>query len=117
MYDQRLSVLASIGLAVGGILGMTGTFAPSAALRGLAWGIDGVALVMAGAILTVVFYRAGQDFVASGFLVFAIGEGIILSGAAMDLDASTPSFGAGSSLWATALALISVPVPPVRSWD
>lgn len=92
MYDQRLSVLASIGLAVGGILGMTGTFAPSAALRGLAWGIDGVALVMAGAILTVVFYRAGQDFVASGFLVFAIGEGIILSGAAMDLDASTPSF-------------------------
>ena len=58
MYDQRLSVLASIGLAVGGILGMAGTFAPSAALRGLAWGIDGVALVMAGAILTVVFYRA-----------------------------------------------------------
>ena len=92
MYDQRLSVLASIGLAVGGILGMAGTFAPSAALRGLAWGIDGVALVMAGAILTVVFYRAGQDLVASGFLVFAIGEGIILSGAAMDLDASTPSF-------------------------
>ena len=115
MYDQRLSVLASIGLAVGGILGMTGTFAPSAALRGLAWGIDGVALVMAGAILTVVFYRAGQDFVASGFLVFAIGEGIILSGAAMDLDASIPSFGAGSSLWATALALISLPLSPISS--
>ena len=90
MYDLRLSVLASIGLAVGGILGMAGTFAPSVALRSLAWGIDGVALVMAGAILTVVFYRAGQDFVASGFLILAIGEGIILSGAAMDLDASVP---------------------------
>ena len=118
MYDQRLSVLASIGLTVGGILGMAGTFAPSAALRGLAWGIDGVALVMAGAILTVVFYRAGQDLVASGFLVFAIGEGIILSGAAMDLDASVPSFGAGSSLWATALVLISLPpvfLFPVRT--
>ena len=118
MYDQRLSVLASIGLAVGGILGMTGTIAPSAALRGLAWGIDGVALVMAGAILTVVFYRAGQDLVASGFLVFAIGEGIILSGAAMDLDASIPFFGAESSLWATALALISLPpvfLFPVRT--
>ncbi len=118
MYDQRLSVLASIGLTVGGILGMAGTFAPSAALRGLAWGIDGVALVMAGAILTVVFYRAGQDLVASGFLVFAIGEGIILSGAAMDLDASVQSFGAGSSLWATALVLISLPpvfLFPVRT--
>ena len=92
---------------------MAGTFAPSATLRGLAWGIDGVALVMAGTLLTIVFYRAGQDLVASGFLVFAIGEGIILSGAAMDLDASVPSFGAGSSLWATALALISLsPVFP-----
>jgi hypothetical protein len=108
VYDQRLRVLASTGLAVGGILGMAGTFAPSSALRGLAWGIDGVALVMAGAILTVVFYRAGQDLVAAGFLILAIGEGIILSGAAMDLDASVPSFGAGTSLWAMALVLISV---------
>ena len=46
---------------------------------------------------------------SSGFLVFAIGEGIILSGAAMDLAASVPSFGAGSSLWAVALLLISGP--------
>lgn len=81
---------------------MAGTFAPSASLRGLAWGTDGVALVMACALLTVVFYRAGQDLVASGFLVFAIGEGIILSGAAMDLAASAPSFGAVSGLWASA---------------
>jgi hypothetical protein len=109
VVDQRLRVLASTGLAVGGIFGMAGTFAPSAALRGRAWGIDGVALVMAGAILTVVFYRTGQDLVASGFLILAIGEGIILSGTAMDLDASVPSFGAGSSLWALALILVSVP--------
>jgi hypothetical protein len=107
--ERHLKVLASIGLAVGGVLGMAGTFAPSASLRGLAWGIDGVGLVMAGALLTVVLYRTGQDLVAAGFLVFAIGESLILSGAAMDLDASVPSFGAGSGLWAMALALISVP--------
>jgi len=89
--DNGLRVLASVGLAVGGIFGMAGTFAPSASLRGLAWGIDGVGLVMAGAVLTLVFYRKGQDLVASGFLVFAVGEGIILSGAAMDLTASVPS--------------------------
>ena len=88
---------------------MAGTFAPSASLRGLAWGIDGVGLVMASALLTVGFYRRGQDLVASGFLVFAVGEGIILSGAAMDLAASVPSFGAGTGMWAVALALISVP--------
>jgi hypothetical protein len=31
------------------------------------------------------------------------------SGAAMDLTASVPSFGAGTSLWALALVLISIP--------
>ena len=109
MNDQRLRMLASVGLAVGGVLGMAGTFAPSASLRGLAWGIDGLCLVTAGALLTLVFYRKGDDLVASGFLVFTVGESIILSGAAMDLSASVPSFGAGSGMWAVALALISIP--------
>jgi hypothetical protein len=107
--DWGLRVLAATGLAVGAVFGMAGTFAPSASLRGLAWGIDGVGLVMAAALLTVIFYREEQDLVASGFLVFAIGEGIILSSAAMDLAASVPSFGAGTSLWALALLLISIP--------
>jgi hypothetical protein len=64
---------------------------------------------MASALLTLAFYRRGQDVVASGFLVFAVGEGLVLSGAAMDLAASVPSFGAGISLWALALVLIGVP--------
>jgi len=98
-----------VGLAVGGVFGMAGTFAPSDSLRSLAWGIDGVGLVMAGALLTVLFYRRGQDLVASGFLVFVVGQGLILSSAAMDLAASIPLFGAGASLWALALVLISVP--------
>ena len=59
--------------------------------------------------MTVAFYRQGQDLVAAGFLVFAIAEGLILSGAAMDLSASVPSFGAGTSLWALALVLIGIP--------
>src|SRR6476659_2993260 len=94
--DPRLRLIAAIGLVTGAVLGIAGTFAPSASLRGLAWGIDGTALVTAGAILTMVIYRMGQDLVAAGFLVFAIGEGVILSSAAMDLGASVPSFGAGS---------------------
>jgi len=64
---------------------------------------------MACALLTLAFSRKGQDLVAAGFLVFAVGEGLILSGAAMDLAASVPSFGAGTSLWALALVLISIP--------
>jgi hypothetical protein len=88
---------------------MAGTFAPSAALRGLAWGIDGIALVVAGAVLAVYFFRQGRDMVAAGFIVFAVGEGLVVSTAAMDLARSVPSFGSGAGLWAAALLLISGP--------
>lgn len=57
---------------------------------------------MAGAIQTIVVYRAGQDLVTSGFPTFAIGERIPLAGADMDLDASVPSFVAESSVWTMA---------------
>jgi hypothetical protein len=109
MNDKSLRVLISIGLGMGGALGMAGTFAPSATLRGLAWGIDGIALVTACVLLTLRFFRAEQDIVAAGFLVFAIGESLVVSGAAMDLVASAPSFGAGVGLWAAGLMLISAP--------
>jgi hypothetical protein len=116
--EKRLRIVASVGLAIGGLLGLAGTLAPSASLRGLAWGVDGVGLVTASAILTIWFYRNGHDLIAAGFLVFLVGQGLILSGAAMDLVASAPSFGAGISLWAVALLLVSLPrvfPPAVRS--
>jgi hypothetical protein len=112
--DARLRRLAAAGLVVGAILGMAGTFAPASSLRGLAWGLDGVALV-AAALLTIHHARLGHDLVAAGFLVFAIGEALIVSGAAMELAPSAASFGAGSGLWAAALAMISAPgvLPPL----
>src|SRR6516225_5107494 len=59
--------------------------------------------------LTLKFHNMGNDIVAGGFLVFGVGEGVILSGTAAGPSASVPSFGAGVALWATALLLISVP--------
>jgi hypothetical protein len=107
--DPGVKVLSSIGLAVGAVFGLAGTFAPSDALRGLAWGIDGLGIVMASALLAVDFSRRGEDRVAAGFLVFLVAESVVVSGAAMDLAASVPSFGAGMGMWAVALALISSP--------
>jgi hypothetical protein len=106
---RHLIVLASLGLAVGGVLGLAGAFVPTASMRGLAWGIDGTALVVASVLLAVHFLRQGSDLVAAGFLVFAIGQGLLTSGAAMDLARSTPSFGTGAGLWAAGLVLISAP--------
>ncbi|HEX5634604.1 MAG TPA: hypothetical protein VFX50_15285, partial [Gemmatimonadales bacterium] len=52
------------------------------------------------------FHRRGQDLASAGFLVFALGEALVVSGSAMTLEASVPVFGAGIALWATALAMI-----------
>jgi hypothetical protein len=76
-------------------------------LRGLAWGLDGTALIVAASLLTIHHSRRGNELAASGFLIFVVGEGLILSGAAMDLTASAPLFAAGVSLWAASLAVVS----------
>jgi hypothetical protein len=96
-------------LVIGAILGTAGTFVSSASLRGLCWGIDGIALIVATALLTIHYFRMGQDVVAAGFLVFVAGETLIVSGSAMELGASAPVFAAGAGLWAASLILVSVP--------
>jgi hypothetical protein len=108
MNKGRLLTIASTGLVAGAILGLLGTFAPSESLRGLAWGLDGIALVVAAALLTVHHVRQGNDLLAGGFLVFTIGQGLVVSGAAMDPLTSAPSFGAGAGLWAASLIMVSV---------
>jgi hypothetical protein len=107
LRDQLLRLIASTGLVVGAVLGVAGTFVPSSSLRGLLWGLDGIALIVATALLTIHHIRRGNHVAAAGFLVFVVGETLILSGAAVDLEAGGPVFGAGTGLWAASLALVS----------
>ena len=72
-------------------------------------GLDGTALVVAASILALLFFRKGNDSVAAGFLVYAIGEAVMLGGTAGSLEASVPSFAAGTALWSAGLLLTSVP--------
>ena len=104
---SQLRLIASTGLVVGAVLGVAGTFSPSPSWRGLAWGIDGTALIVATALLAVHHARRGNELAAAGFLVFVAGETLIVSGSAMTLEASVPSFAAGVALWAASLALVS----------
>lgn len=103
------NVLASIGLVVGGVLGMAGTMVTQQNVRAISWGIDGSALVVAACLLAIRYFREGKDCVAAGFLVFAIGEGVMLGGTAGSLEASVPSFAAGTALWAAGLLLTGIP--------
>lgn len=101
--------VACLGLALGGIFGMAGTMVAAANLRAAFWALDSVGLVVAASILTLSYFRKDKLAVASGFLVFAIGEGVMLSGTASSLDASVPAFAAGTALWSAALLLTCVP--------
>jgi hypothetical protein len=104
-----LNAAASFGLGVGGVFGIAGTLVAETHLQASLWAIDSVALVVAAALLTVKFLRQGNDIVAAGFLVFAIGESVLLAGTAAGPEGSIPAFAAGVALWAAALALISIP--------
>lgn len=107
MNERLTRMIAATGLFTGGIFGMAGSFAPTASLRCLAWGLDGVGLILASALLTIYYFRKGLDMTAAGFLIFAIGEGLILSSNGIDLEANVSSFGAGASLWSVSLFIIS----------
>jgi hypothetical protein len=104
-----LDRIAALGLLIGGVFGLAGTFVGPPTLQATLWAIDSVALVVATALLAIRYFRTGADLVAAGFLVFAIGEGVLLSGTAAGPSGSVPAFAAGTALWAAALALTSAP--------
>ena len=106
MSDSRRHRVAAGCLVIGAALGMAGTFAPPS-LRGLAWGLDGTALIVACALLAVHYVRRGNDVAAGGFLVFVAGQTLVVAGSAMTFEASAPLFGAGAGLWAASLAMVS----------
>jgi hypothetical protein len=102
-------IVAAVCLAIGAVFGLSGTMVSHAPLRQAFWAIDGVGLVVASVLLTMKYLRSGNDCVAAGFLVFAIGESLLVSGTAAGLAGSVPSFGGGVALWAVALLLTSIP--------
>jgi hypothetical protein len=106
---RALDRIAAGGLVVGAAFGLAGTFVASPILQACLWAIDSVGLVVATSLLAIKCFRADEDLVAAGFLVFAIGEGVLLSGTAAGPSGSVPAFAAGTALWAAALALVSAP--------
>lgn len=107
--ERSLDRIAALGLLVGATFGLAGTLVGSPSLQACLWAIDGVGLVIAASLLTLKYFRVGADIVAGGFLVFAIGEGVLLSGTAAGPSGSVPALAAGMALWAAGLVLISGP--------
>jgi hypothetical protein len=109
MRQATLDMLAVVGLATGAVFGLAGTLVATAGVRQVLWAIDGTGVVVATALLTVRYLRRGNDCVAAGFLVFAMGESVLLSGTAAGLAGSVPTFAGGVTLWAAGLLLTNIP--------
>jgi hypothetical protein len=107
--QNQLRLVAIGGLVISAVFGVAGTFVASNALRAGFWALDGTALVVATVILALRYFRAGCDGIAAGFLVYAIGEAVMLTGTSLAPEASAPAFAAGTALWAAGLLLTSVP--------
>lgn len=107
--SRNLRILAVLGLVAGGVLGMAGSMVPGDHLRAICWAIDGTGVIVATSILACTYIRSGRMEIGVGFLVYAIGESVMLAGTAMSLEASVPAFAAGTALWSAGLTLTSVP--------
>lgn len=105
----NLRILVVAGLVAGGVLGMAGSVVTGSDVRAVCWAIDGVGVIIATTILALTFVRSGRLEIAAGFLIYAIGESVMLGGTAMSLEASVPAFAAGTALWSAGLTLVSVP--------
>ena len=106
---RNLRILAVAGLITGAVLGMAGSMVVQSNVRAVCWAIDSTGLIVATSILALAYGRAGRLEIAAGFLVYAIGEAVMLGGTAMSLEASVPAFAAGTALWSASLAITSVP--------
>lgn len=109
MNDTLSRLITCSGLVLGSACGMAGTFVTSASLRGLLWGVDGILLLVATALLATHHFRKGNDMIAAGFLVYIAGQTLVLATAGMNPVDGSALFGAGAALWAAALLILSTP--------
>ena len=107
--NYKTNMLASIGLAIGAIFGMSGSFITEPTLQIALYEISSIGLTAALVLLAVKFIRAEKDFLSTGFLLLAIAEAIMTTGSALGAVGGQPSFGAGMALYVPALLFISIP--------
>ena len=108
MKEKKIVTIAATGLLTGCVLGMAGSIIPGDTFRNLAWAAGSAGIILASVLLSVFYFRRSYDTLAAGFIILAIGEAVVFSSCATNLDENFSSFGAGSLLWALAIAVLSL---------
>ena len=94
--DREVELLAAFGLALGAVFGLAGTLVADDFVRQVLWAVDGVGIIVATALLAVRFGRIGDDAVSAGFLVFALGETLLVGGPRLAWSGASRRSAAGS---------------------
>ncbi|MEZ5040378.1 MAG: hypothetical protein R2828_10810 [Saprospiraceae bacterium] len=112
---NQVNLLASIGLAIGAIFGMSGLLFTSPITQLCLFVISGVGFTAGLSLLAVKFLREQNDLLATGFLLFAIGEAISTLNAAADEATSLSAFAGCMLFYAVGFALVCFP-PKFVTW-
>ena len=106
---NQINVLASVGLAIGAIFGLSGMFFTAPTTQLCLFVISGMGLTMGLVLLAMKSLREKNDIVAAGFLLFAIGEAISTGGAAADEKTGEATFAACMLFYVVGFLLILIP--------
>jgi hypothetical protein len=90
--NANINLIASIGLAIGALFGMSGLAFTSPVAQLCLFVISGVGFTVGLTLLVVKFLWEKDEFLATGFLLFAMGETISTLNAAADEQTAASSF-------------------------
>jgi len=106
--NRSVNLLAIIGLAIGAVFGLSGSFVSDPIIKVVLYEISSIGLIVALTILAIRFLKEDHIFLATGFLLFSIGEAVMSGGTAAGELGGQPAFGGGMALYVPALLLISI---------
>ncbi|GAB2651650.1 hypothetical protein [Kribbella swartbergensis] len=98
--------IVTAGLAVGGVLGFSGSFLGPGEVQDVLYAVSAVGLILAATLLAVEHASTGRRLAAAGFALLALGETRLLS--PTDAPGADVSFAAGVMLYAPGLLLIGL---------
>ena len=104
--ESKSKGIVAVGLAVGGVLGFSGSFVSPGAVQNVLYAVSAVGLILAATLLAVEHISTGRRLVAAGFALLALGETRLLN--PTDAPGADASFTAGVMLYAPGLLLIAL---------
>ena len=104
---MKLNSVASIGLAIGVVFGMAGQAFTDPNIQVCLYNLSGLGLTMGVALLAVKYIIRKEEFVGTGFLLFAIAEGCLTEANGADETSAASAFAACLLFYFVALCLIN----------